>query len=172
MKTEKLASVPKRMRPICETIVAVTDAFCHEHLNAEYAELCRRLVGALGCRRPSPLAHGKSRTWACGIVYAIGRVNFLTDKAQSPHMSTARLCGLFAIGKSTGSAKANLIMNMCGMALLDPKWCLPSRLADNPLAWMIKVNGLIVDARYAPREVQEIAFRRGLIPSPLHEQAD
>lgn len=102
MKGEKLASGPKRMRPICETIGAITDAFCHEHLNAEYAELCRRLVGALGCRRPSPLAHGKPRIWACGVVYAIGKVNFLIDKTQSPHMSTARLCELFAVGKSTG----------------------------------------------------------------------
>ena len=29
------------------------------------------------------------------------------------------------------------------------------------MAWLIQVNGLIVDARKAPREVQEEAFRRG-----------
>ncbi len=50
------------------------------------------------------------------------------------------------------------------MVPLDPAWCLPSKLADNPLAWMIQVNGLIVDARTAPRAIQEEAFRRGLIP--------
>ena len=32
------------------------------------------------------------------------------------------------------------------------------------MAWMIQVNGLIVDARYVSREVQEEAFRRGMIP--------
>ena len=47
---------------------------------------------------------------------------------------------------------------------MDPNWTLPSRLADNPMAWLIQVNGLIVDARQAPREVQEEAFRRGMIP--------
>lgn len=32
------------------------------------------------------------------------------------------------------------------------------------MAWLIQVNGLIVDARHASREIQEEAFRRGLIP--------
>jgi hypothetical protein len=41
---------------------------------------------------------------------------------------------------------------------------LPSKLDRNPLAWMIMVNGFIVDARSMPREVQEIAYRKGLIP--------
>ena len=157
-------TIPKRMRPICEAILAITDAFCKEHLNVEYAGLCQRLIVTLGRKRPSPFAYGEARTWACGVVYAIGRVNFLTDTTQSPHMSTARLCELFGVGKSTASAKANLLMNMLGMVLLDPRWCLRSRLADNPLAWMFRVNGVIVDIRCAPREAQEEVFRRGLIP--------
>lgn len=32
------------------------------------------------------------------------------------------------------------------------------------MAWIISVNGLVLDARAAPREVQEIAFQKGLIP--------
>jgi hypothetical protein len=29
---------------------------------------------------------------------------------------------------------------------------------------MLQVNGLMVDVRHAPREFQEIAFNKGLIP--------
>ncbi len=29
---------------------------------------------------------------------------------------------------------------------------------------MLEVNGLTVDVRYMPREVQEIAYQKGLIP--------
>ena len=47
---------------------------------------------------------------------------------------------------------------------LDPDWTLPSRLEDNPMVWMLQVNGFMVDVRHAPREVQEIAFNKGLIP--------
>ena len=32
------------------------------------------------------------------------------------------------------------------------------------MAWMIEFNGFILDARYLKREIQEEAFRKGLIP--------
>jgi hypothetical protein len=32
------------------------------------------------------------------------------------------------------------------------------------MAWMIMVDGFILDARTMPREVQEVAYRKGLIP--------
>ena len=50
------------------------------------------------------------------------------------------------------------------MDQLDPNWTLPSRLEDNPMVWMLQVNGFMMDVRHAPREVQEIAFKKGLIP--------
>jgi len=37
-------------------------------------------------------------------------------------------------------------------------------MEKNPMAWIIQVIGLIVDARHAPHGVQEEAFRKGLIP--------
>jgi hypothetical protein len=39
-----------------------------------------------------------------------------------------------------------------------------SRVKDNPLVWMIEVNGIVVDVRMMPREFQEEAHRLGLIP--------
>jgi hypothetical protein len=53
---------------------------------------------------------------------------------------------------------------MFKMYQLDPNWSLPSRLDSNPMVWMLQVNGFMVDVRHAPREVQEIAFQKGLIP--------
>jgi hypothetical protein len=47
---------------------------------------------------------------------------------------------------------------------MDPAWMLPSIVDQNPLVWMAEVNGLLVDLREMPREVQEIAFAKGLIP--------
>ncbi len=55
-------------------------------------------------------------------------------------------------------------MKLLNSGQADPHWTLPSRMGDNPLAWLIQVNVLIVDARRAPRDIQEEAFRRGLIP--------
>jgi hypothetical protein len=53
---------------------------------------------------------------------------------------------------------------MFKMYQMDPNWCLPSLVDENPLVWMLQVNGLMVDVRYMPREVQVIAYEKGLIP--------
>jgi hypothetical protein len=47
---------------------------------------------------------------------------------------------------------------------MNPEWLLPSLIDQNPLLWMAEVNGILVDLRDMPREVQQIAFDNGLIP--------
>ncbi len=53
---------------------------------------------------------------------------------------------------------------MLGMYPLDPEWSTSAMLDQNPLVWMLEVNGLIIDVCHAPKEIQEAAFRQGLIP--------
>ena len=91
-------------------------------------------------------------------------VNFLFDQTQTPHISGCDLCALFGVSQSAGSAKARDIMRLMRIVQLDPRWSLPSRLMDNPLVWMIAVNGIVIDVRMMPREFQEEAHRLGLIP--------
>lgn len=50
--------VPVALRPTVAAIVAVTDAFCVQHLDGEYGGLCRSLVARLARKRPPPLARG------------------------------------------------------------------------------------------------------------------
>jgi hypothetical protein len=156
--------IPIGLRPIYDELVSRTGAVCREHLNEEYAQLCRRLAAALCRKRPSPVTRGRIDSWACGIAYAIGSVNFLSDKSQTPHATMAELCGFFGVSPATGAAKAAEIRRSFKMHQMDPEWGLPSKLDDNPLAWFITVNGFPMDARYAPPEVQEEALRLGLIP--------
>ena len=68
------------------------------------------------------------------------------------------------ISLATMRAKASVIRKGLDLMPLDPDWCLPSRLEDNPLVWMLKVNGIIMDIRMAPREAQVEAYEQGLIP--------
>ena len=157
-------AVPKTVKPSFDEIVGLVEAICHTYLTEEYAAVTRALAGALARKRPSPLLRGQSRTWACGITYTIGSVNFLFDPAQRPHMRGADLCALFGVSQSAGAAKSREIMRLFAIVPLDPRWSLPSRLAENPLVWMIPVNGLIVDMRTMPRELQEHAYELGLIP--------
>ncbi len=79
-------------------------------------------------------------------------------------MGAAELCAGFGVSKSTGAAKAKAVREALAMRQMDPRWYRPSKMEDNPSAWMIMVNGLIVDARNMPRDLQEAAYKKGLIP--------
>jgi hypothetical protein len=156
--------VAEEVQPAFEEIAGLVDAFCREHLNDEYAVLCRRLTEKLARKRPSPLVSGKPNTWACGIVRTIGLVNFLDDRSQKPHMKLTAIDKAFGVGESTGQGKSMLIRKMLKISPMDPGWSLRSRMDQNPMAWMIQVNGFLVDARFLKREIQEEALRKGLIP--------
>lgn len=152
------------MKPTYDRLTVIIESVCGEHLNEEYAELARQAAAALARNRPSPLLSGKPESWACGIVYALGQINFLSDKSQTPHIRLEDLCHLFGVSPATGAAKAKVVRDSLKMHHLDWHWMLPSRREENSMAWMISVNGLICDARSLPREIQEEAFRKGYIP--------
>jgi hypothetical protein len=162
-KSER-ASVPVAVRPVVEEITAITDEFCAEHLDEEYAQLCRRLTAKLARKRPSPLVRGDRRIWAAGIVYAIGRVNFLSDPSQRPHLRTDEMAGLLGIKPQTMANKGRLIMDTLRISLMDPEWSRQDMIEKNPLVWLVEVSGLPVDVRMLPEEIQVEAWRRGLIP--------
>ena len=145
-------------------ITALTDAFCETHLNDEYRLLIHRAVGSLARKRPSPLLKGKGNVWAAAAVHAVGRVNFLDDPSQHPHCKPKALFEFFGVAQSSGQNKSKEIRDLLEMGPMSPEWTLPSRLADNPLVWMLQVNGLMIDIREAPAELQRLAYQKGLIP--------
>lgn len=161
---EKALKIPKALRYEAEEIIRLTDGFCIEHLDGEYGELCRKLIGELARKRPSPFPRGDLRIWAGAIIYTIGSVNFLFDKTQRPHVTADQLSQRLGLLKSTLSAKARRIQELLNIVPFEPRYCRQALLADNPLAWMISINGLLVDVRTMPAEIQEEARRRGLIP--------
>ena len=168
-KAQKAKSIQKRpsreeKNQALGIIIGLIDQFCGEHLNEEYAVLCRKMAEKLARKRPSPLLHGSPNAWASGIVRAVGGANFLHDKSQTPYMRSTDIDHYLGTSPSSGAAKLAAIRKMLKVHQLDPNWTLPSRLDDNPMVWMLQVNGVMMDVRHAPREVQEIAFNKGLIP--------
>lgn len=156
--------VPESMQAMYNEITTISDAFCKEHLNKEYAELARKMTATLARKRPSPLVNGKAGPWAASILYTLGQVNFLFDKSQSPHMRADEMCKKLGISQQTASNRARQIRDLLDIFPMHPDWCLPALADENPMIWILKVNGLMVDVRHMPREVQEIAYQKGLIP--------
>jgi hypothetical protein len=121
-------------------------------------------LAALSRKRPSPLTRGRAEVWACAVVYALGQMNFLSDRSRKPHMASEDLCRLFGVAPSTATNKAKQVRELLGMGTFDHRWMLPEHLESFAPIWMISVNGLIADIRDMPRAVQEEAFQRGMIP--------
>jgi hypothetical protein len=156
--------VPAAVKPVFDDIVSITEQFCQQHLDAEYAALCVKLAAKLARKRPSPLVRGDRGIWAAGIVYAIGRVNFLADPSQQPHLRTDELADLLGVKQTTMTNKGRLIADTLRIGLMDPEFSRRKMIDKNPMAWLLQVDGLLVDARRLPPELQMEAWRRGLIP--------
>ena len=168
LKTQR---VPAAALPAAADIVEITDAFCAEHLDPEYAELCRTLAVRLGRKRPSPLLRGDRRIWAAGIVHTIGWVNFLADPAQRPHLRTEQLAELLAVKQTTMGNKGALIRDLFGIGRFHPEFVRRDMMEKNLMAWLVEVDGLIMDARSLPVPVQHELARVGIIPYvPEQEQ--
>ncbi len=155
--------IPKKNQQLFEQIMELINAFCDAHLNEDYKELCEQMAGAI-CRTRMPMSGSKPASWAGGVVHAVGWVNFLHDPNQSPHMTSAQLAEGFGVSKGTMMTKSRIIRDKLDITTFDPDWCTPAMLVDNPLVWMFDVGGFLIDIRDTPRQVQEEAYREGLIP--------
>lgn len=164
MNETKLPKVPEISSERFHAVCRILSNLCTQKLNEEYLSLSIELAAKLARKRPSPLLSGNTNTWAAGIIHALGTINFLFDKSQSPHMASKELCDWFALGQSTISGKSKAIRELFDMGHFDPAWCLPSKMEDNPLVWMVSLNGYIVDIRRAPYEFQAEAYEAGVIP--------
>ena len=156
--------VPKAMEPIFQAVTTITDEFCRVHLDGHYAELARKATATLARKTPSPLAKGNPKSWAGGILYALAKVNHLGGGEGHPFASLGEMCDLLGIGRSTGVAKGGEIIAALKMRPLECEWLHPDVLADDPRAWLLDVGGMVVDARQLPVDMQQQAFRLGLIP--------
>jgi Domain of unknown function (DUF6398) len=163
-RNAQTTAVPRAMLERYRELTALTDAFCRERLNEGYAELSRKAVAALCRKRPSPVTLGQAATWACGVIYALGQVNFLDDKSATPHMRMQEVCTGFGVAPSTGGNKAKAVRDLLRMGPWDHRWMLPDRVESTGLVWLLQIDGLTVDIRGMPRPVQVEACERGLIP--------
>jgi hypothetical protein len=156
--------IPKAMRPVAEDIIEVTDLVCAKLLDAEYADLAREVVAKLARKRPSPLLSGRRGTWAAAVVYALGQVNFLFDSSSEPYLTADELSAAFGVAKSTMSGKAKQVRDLLKMDYFTAEFLRADVIAENPMVWLIEVDGVAVDSRSLPLDYQVVAFQRGYIP--------
>lgn len=147
-----------------DAIAALIDAICGEKLTDEYAALARAAAVEMAAMPGQPLLRGKVESWACGLVRAVGYVNFLSDRDSEPHLRTAEIAPLFGVSEATAANRDRDVRDALDLVRMDPHWTLPSQSIGNPMAWMLTINGLPQDARHAPADVQTVLAEDGYIP--------
>ncbi len=160
---DRWSEVPPRLQERLLEIVDLTDAFCDQRLDDEYKEICRKMAVML-CRTEASVAGGKPASWASGIVYSAGWVNFLSDPSREPHLRSEEIAQGFGVSMATMQAKSKVIRESLGLVPFHPEYSLPRLAENNPLIWIVEINGMQVDLRHAPRQWQVKAFEEGLIP--------
>ncbi len=161
-------SFPDYLQNHYNEIVKITDPFCATYLNDEYTMYCRKMAAALARKRPSPLLGGYINIWAAAILYTLGSINVLYDKSTQPSMQLQDVCDKLGLSKSTVGQKSAVIKRVLKIKQFDHTWALSSIIEKMPQFWMIEVENDFVhvyaDARELPRDIQEMAYKKGLIP--------
>ena len=157
-------SVPKAMKFKYDELAAIIEKYCDEYLNMEYEDLCLHALGKLCRKRPSPLSSGRANTWAAGIIYAVAQNNFIFDKSQTIHMTAEELVEPFGLAKTTVSSKAAEIRKLLKIDHFNSEWVLASDIENNSALWYVMIDGLMVDARMLPMDMQIYCANKGLIP--------
>jgi hypothetical protein len=156
--------IPKAMRPAAEAIIEITDRVCAWLLDEEYAALARKAVAKLARKRPSPISSGRPATWAGAVVYALGQINFLFDRASEPYATADDLSEAFGVAKSTLGTKAKQVRDALKLGYASADFLTESMVEASPFVWFVSLDGLVIDARQLSLPQQTEAFMRGIIP--------
>lgn len=134
----------EKIENISQELIEMTGGFCDEYLDDEYKELARKLILKMKRKHQVPFLRGWTESWAAGVIYALGQINFLFDQSSEPYVEAADIPEYFDVSQSTASQKAKTIRDMFDLGYWDPEFSTTRMQESNPLRDMAVVNGLVV----------------------------
>jgi hypothetical protein len=94
----------------------------------------------------------------------LGQANFVFDPSSEPWVTADQLSEAFGVAKSTMGSKAKQVRDLLRISPFSLEFQRADMIDQNPLVWIIDVNGFAVDARHAGLDIQVEAYQRGFIP--------
>jgi len=127
-----------------EKLIELTRTFCDQKLDDDYKNLCEKLIKKLSKKRDVPFQRGKIEIWAAAVVYAIGSINFLFDRAFEPYMTAEQISKYFGLKSTTVANKAREIKRIFNLWHYNPEFSTQRMTENNPFNNLVMVDGLIV----------------------------
>ncbi|MEM9935626.1 MAG: DUF6398 domain-containing protein [Bacteroidota bacterium] len=165
MTTEKkLDGVTLSRRKRLTLIKQYVESFCVQHQLEELTPIATHATYLL-CRTGSHILDQEAYVyWACGIMMNLLKVNGLFSRAGARTFTPKQVATLFQLSAAQGTKSANKVKSLLRMRSFDPEWQMKGRQLSSPNAWMIWFDGKLVDARKLSTDMQQKAYRQGLIP--------
>ncbi len=98
------------------------------------------MLEKLSRKRSVPFNSGQINSWAAGIIYAIGQVNFLFDKLDRSHGESQTICNFFQVSSNTASSKAKLLRIILKIKVFDPEFSRQLIKQHDPFARILSQN--------------------------------
>jgi hypothetical protein len=147
--------IPSFMEKRYEELIAEFDAACAAHLTPEFLVPGQAMIRALCVSSLAPLK-GRASHWIAAVVWALETLNY----AEPPH-AEEEIGGWFRTAAKSVVSRGNTILSVLQAQPHDPRWSFSTQA--NPWACLVKVNGVLIDLRRLPPEVQQAAVAQGVI---------
>jgi hypothetical protein len=152
----------EKAEAISQELIRLTGEFCDQYLDDEYKQLAEKLILKMKRKRSVPFLRGRASSWAAGIIYALGQINFLFDQSFEPYVAAGDIPEYFGVSQSTAGGKAKLIRDMFDLCPWHPEFSTQKLLEDNPYSGKVMIDGFIVPISMLPPELQEELRERGI----------
>lgn len=129
---------------------------CDKMLNDYYLEICLQVKDDYLALLPEGMNRGKPEVWAASIIWAVGSINFLSDKTFPPYATLTDICTFFKTKNSTVGNKAGQIREILDMHYLNINYLLEDSSIISTLTSMrVTENGFIV---LDPQDALDIGY--------------
>ncbi|MEM7510432.1 MAG: DUF6398 domain-containing protein [Bacteroidota bacterium] len=165
MTTEKkLEGITLSRRKRLALIKQAVESFCEQHQLGELVSLAQHATYQL-CRTGAHILDQESHSyWACGIMMNLLKVNGLFSRAGKLTLRPLQVSSFFQLTAAQATKSGTKVKSLLRIKTFSSEWQMKGRQLHSPNAWMIWFDGKLVDARMLSSEMQQKAFRQGLIP--------
>lgn len=111
------------------------ELFCEQNANAEFNNICLKVIGKLARKKICPLANGSLNVWAAAIIHAVGNVNFVFDKSAGFQIPLDKIALTFGCASNTITNRSKQIRDLLKMKPLDPVYAISANRNCNKASY-------------------------------------
>ncbi len=112
--------------------------------------LAARIADYLAEVKEKPLQKGKPKSWATGVVMALGHINLLFGKSNGHYIATKKIAAHFGVSVSNAGLRAQQIRDGMDLDRFGPEFSTAAPWGHDPFARMVMVDDMMMPITVLP----------------------